>query len=386
MVGGIVSGYGMFRLAWRQLLLDPSRTLLTAVAIAAVIATILILSGFEQGQYYQLKQVVMNRNADLIATQAGVVDFTAVRSTIPQLARGEVESVAGVKGAYPVTAIAAIYNQNNERTPIYILVYDQQGGPASIVQGTGIREGRDVVIDESLARKYNLQPGDRFEVTDFAFRVAGITREAAFMMPFAFISYDGMIDLFLESEIAPDLSTFPLLSFLLIELDSTTDRNQVAQQIKNQVPTVDVMTPEQLADNDVAMGKALFGPIMGLLVMIGYFIGILVVGLIMYADVRGRLNNFAVLKALGFGFHKLALAVSLQVLLLLAIAVPCGVLLATSVAQAIETASPLYLIRIFAPLAFSKTLLASLGFALLGSLIPLRLVQRSDPVMAFQRV
>lgn len=56
----------MFRLAWRQLILDPVRTLLTALALGAVVAVILVLEGFEQGQYYQLERAVLDRKADLI--------------------------------------------------------------------------------------------------------------------------------------------------------------------------------------------------------------------------------------------------------------------------------------------------------------------------------
>lgn len=70
----------MFRLAWRQLQIDPLRSLLTAIALGSVIAVILILEGFEQGQYYQLERLVLNRKSDLIAAQAGVRNFIAVRS------------------------------------------------------------------------------------------------------------------------------------------------------------------------------------------------------------------------------------------------------------------------------------------------------------------
>jgi hypothetical protein len=73
----------MFRLAWRQLQLDPLRTVLTAVAVGSVIAVVLMLEGFEQGQYHQLEQIVLKRNGHLIATQAGVRNFIAVRSSIP---------------------------------------------------------------------------------------------------------------------------------------------------------------------------------------------------------------------------------------------------------------------------------------------------------------
>lgn len=376
----------MFRLAWRQLRIDPLRSLLTAIALGSVIAVILILEGFEQGQYYQLERLVLNRKSDLIAAQAGVRNFIAVRSSIPQLSRGEVESVNGVINAHPITAIPVIYEENNIRTPVYVLVYDTRGGPSSIIHGNDIKDGRDIVIDHYLAEKYHINLGDKFIISDFEFNVAGFTKETAFMMPFAFISYDGMIDLYLESEIAPDLSTFPLLSYMLIELDPSADQEKVASRIESMVPSVDVFTPEEMAARDVHMGRTFFAPIMGLLVMVAYVIGLLVVALIMYADVRSRLRNFAVLKALGFSFGKLLTAVLFQAFLLLVIALPVAVLLGQGLAVFINTTAPLYLIRIFEPIVFVQTIIAGIGFALLGALIPLRMVRRSDPMIAFEEV
>ncbi|UCF82122.1 MAG: FtsX-like permease family protein [Desulfobacteraceae bacterium] len=204
------------------------------------------------------------------------------------------------------------------------------------------------------------------------------------MMPFAFISYDGMIDLYLESEIAPDLSTFPLLSYLLIELDPAADHDKIAGQIEALLPSVDVFTPEKLAARDVNLGRKFFAPIMGLLVMVAYVIGLLVVALIIYADVRSRLRSFAVLKALGFSFNRVLSAVLLQALLLLIIALPIAVLIGQSLAVFIHATAPLYLIHIFEPLVFIQTIAAGLGFAILGAFVPLRMVSRSDPMIAFE--
>lgn len=374
----------MFRLAWRQLRLDPLRTVFTAIALGSVIAAILILEGFEQGQYYQLERMVMNRRSDLIATQAGVKNFIGVRSSIPQLARNEVESVEGVINAHPITALPVIYEKDNIRTPVYVLVYDTWGGPSSIIRGNAVKGGRDIVIDQSLAKRYNIRVGDKFMISDFEFNVSGLTQEAAFMMPFAFISYDGMIDLFLESEIAPDLSTFPLLSYMLLELAPSADRKRVASQIGRQVSSVDVFTTEEVAARDVNMGRTFFGPIMGLLVTVAYVIGLLLAALIMYADVRGRLRSFAVLKAIGFPFGKLLTAVLLQALLLFTIALPIAVILAYIFAVAVNTYAPLYLVRLFEPSVFVQTIAAGIGFIVLGALIPLRMVHRSDPMTAFE--
>jgi putative ABC transport system permease protein len=127
-----------------------------------------------------------------------------------------------------------------------------------------------------------------------------------------------------------------------------------------------------------------FGTIIGLLVKVGFVIGMLVVGLIMYADIRIRVKSFAVLKALGFSFNKLFIVVLLQSMLLLLIAIPIGILIAQGLATFIQTLAPVYLIRIFEPLVFIQTLLASLGFAAIGALIPLNTIRRSDPMIAFQ--
>ena len=374
----------MFQLAWKQLKLDKWRTFLTAIALGSVIAVILILEGFEQGQYYQLKQLVINRKADLVATQAGVTNFIAVRSSIPQFSREEVESVEGVINAHPITSLPIIYNKNNIRTPVYVLVYDTWGGPSSIIQGTNIQKGNDIVIDISLAKKYNLKIGDKFYVTDFEFKISGFTKEAAFMMPLAFISYDGMLDLFLESEIAPDLSTFPLLSYMLLEIDPAFDREKIHQMIEARVSSVDIFTPSQISERDENMGKTFYAPIIGLLVSVGYIIGMLVVGLIMYSDIRSRIKSFAILKALGFSFNKLFQAVVFQSLFLLLLAIPTGIILAQSFALFIHYAFPIYLFKIFSPDIFAQTLTASFIFAFIGAMIPLRCIHQTDPLLAFQ--
>lgn len=374
----------MLQLAWKQLKYDRWRTLLTAIALGSVIAVILILEGFEQGQYYQLEQLVINRKADLVATQSGVTNFIAVRSSIPQISREEVESVKGVINAHPITSLPIIYNKNNIRTPVYVLVYDTWGGPSSIIQGTNIKKGNDIVIDISLAKKYNLKIGETFFVTDFEFKVSGFTKEAAFMMPLAFISYDGMLDLFLESEIAPDLSTFPLLSYMLIETDPAFDKNIIQQQIEARAPYVDIYTPSQIAERDKNMGKTFYAPIIGLLVSVGYIIGMLVVGLIMYSDIKSRIKNFAILKALGFSLNKLFQAVSFQSLLLLLLAIPLGILFAQFFAIYIHNAFPIYLFLIFSPDTFVQSVLASFLFAFIGAMIPLNNIHRTDPMLAFQ--
>lgn len=374
----------MFTLAWRQLLLDPVRTLLTALALGAVVAVILVLEGFEQGQYYQLERTVLDRKADLIVMQSGVANLLAARSSLPQLTRIHVEAIPGVKEAHPMTALPVIYQKGHRKMPIFLVVYDTGGGPVKIIKGKP-PTGRDIVIDTSIASKLGIQVGDNFEISDFIFKVSGITQGAAALFTgIGFITYDGMIDLFLESEMAPDISTFPLLSFLLVELAPNANQTRVAQAIENNVDAADVFTPEDLAQRDRKLGQEIFRPVMGLLVNVGYVIGLLVVTLIMSTEVRNRLRSFGVLKALGFSHGRIMMALMQQVFLLLLIALPLGLVTALGMAAIFNAVAPLYLVRILEPLVLLQTLIGSSVFALVGAFIPLRLVRRADPLIAFQ--
>lgn len=375
----------MWRLAIRQLALGKTQSVLIALAIGAAISVILVLRGFEQGLYAQSRAMVMNRKADLFVTQAGVANFVAVRSSLPQLTRQRVEAVAGVAEAHPITMLPVLYGPERAKLPLILIVHDTFGGPTEIVQGRRVRGGRDIVLDAGLSQPFGLREGDPFVVSDFEFRIAGITKgNAALFSPFGFVSYDGMIDLFLESDIAPDISTFPLLSYLLVKLSAGADAGAVARAIEAQVPEVDALSPEQVARSDVALGRELFGPIMGALIALAYVIGVLVIGLIIYADVSNRRRGFAVMKALGFRVSHLLAGISAQTLLLLLAAAPLGVLFAFVLARSIETFAPLYRVDALEPVGLLVTLGGVVLIALAGSLLPMRMIVRTDPVLAFQ--
>lgn len=375
----------MLRLTYRQLRLEPVRTALTAAALAAVVAVILILEGFNEGLVRQLGDAVRDRQADLIVTQSGISNMMATRSVLPQFTRHDVEAVPGVIAAHPLTGIPVIYAEGDNRTPIYLFVYDTSGGPTRLVAGKSASEPRDIVIDQSLVVKYDLAPGDPLVISDFEFRVSGIADgAAAFFTPFGFARYDDLIDFYFESDVAADISTFPLLSFLLVELTASADRIAVAAAIELAVPQGDVFLPEDLAAEDEALGRALFGPILKLLIGVGYLIGVLVTGIIMFAAVNARRHEFGVLKALGFSHRFLSTSVLLEALLLALFAIPVGVLLAALIGTVIESTMPLYRILSTEPVPVVRTAVACLLFAALGALIPVRLIRRLDAALVFR--
>ena len=375
----------MGRLIYRQLRLDPVRTALTSLALSAVVAVILVLEGFNEGLIAQLGRAVTDRGADLIVTQSGVSNLTATRSVLPQFARRDVEAVSGVVAAHPLTGLPVIYAEGEQRTPIMLMVYDTAGGPSELISGRLPAAPREMVVDRSLAKKYDLSVGDPLIVSEFEFSISGIADgAAAFFTPFGFARYDDLIDFYFESDVAADISTFPLLSFLLVELSPDADRDAVAAAIEARVPAGDVFLPETLAAEDEALGRVLFGPILKLLIAVGYIIGVLVTGILMFAAVNSRRQSLGVLKALGFTQGFLSCAVLLEALVLAVTAIPLGVALAILIGVVIESLMPLYLILAIEPVPLARTAVATLVFAALGALTPVRLIRRLDPAVAFR--
>jgi putative ABC transport system permease protein len=375
----------MWILTYRQFRHNAGRTALMVLAIGAVVSEILILEGFLAGMYAQLRSTVLNRGGDIVLTQAGISNFIAVRSILPQLTRLDVEDVAGVKVAHPLTAMSAIYNRDGRKTPIIILVFDDAGGPTNIISGNPISGDREIIIDKSLAKKYGFSVGDPIEISDFTFTIAGIsTNSSAFFTPFAFINYDDLIDFYLESEIAADIATFPFLSFLLVDIEPGADPREVAQRIEDSVAAADVFLPDQLAQKDEAMGRDLLGPILGLLLFVSYAIGTLVVGMFMFTAVRARMRSIGVLKALGFGPAALSMAVFSEAWVLTLLAIPVGIVLAIAIASVITTIAPVYLILAAEPAAVARTTLAFLAVAGLGAVAPIRQILQVDPAIVFR--
>lgn len=370
---------------FRECRRHAGRTAVTVAAIAAILAEILILEGFVAGMDAQLRNTVVNRGGDVIVTQAGIGNFIAARSILPQLTRARVEALDGVRAAHPMTAISVIHDRGGRKTPMIVFVYDTAGGPKAIVEGTLPSDSRDIVIDRAVAARHGYAPGDTIEISEFAFTISGISEDtSAFFTPFAFITYDGMIDFYFESDIADDIATFPLLSFLLVETEPGTDPRVLAGRITREIEDSWAYLPADLAERDVGLGREMIGPILGLLLGVSYVIGALVIGIFMFAAVKGRLRALGVLRALGFSPVRVGVAVVAEAMALTVIAFPLAVLLAQAISGAIRVLAPIYLLLPLEPTALVRTLTIALALAALGALAPVLSAARLDPAIVFR--
>lgn len=73
----------MMQLTIKRIRSEPVRVLFMVVAIAAVISVVLVLEGFKEGLYQQIRHIILSRGADVIVTQAGgiIKNYSGFHST-----------------------------------------------------------------------------------------------------------------------------------------------------------------------------------------------------------------------------------------------------------------------------------------------------------------
>jgi putative ABC transport system permease protein len=375
----------MFKLAYRQLRLDLGRSALTCAGIAAVFAVILLFQGLQQGLNTQLRRVALDRGADLIATQAGVSNMIGARSVIPQMTRAQVEAVEGVRVAHPMTALPIIYEKDGRKSALFLFVVDSAGGPGETEAGHLLEAEGEILIDRSLAQIFDLAPGDDFVVAGYPFEVSGVVEPmSALWTPFAFSNYDSLIEFYFEADLADDISAFPLLSYLLIMVQPGSDRLAVERRIEEAVTDVDVFRPKVMARNDEALGETMLGAVLTMLIGVAYVAGLLVVALFMFTAAEARRRDLGILKALGFTNRAVLMSIVAEVVMLMGLAIPFGVLLASLSATVAHAAMPIYLIRPSLPGPLLWTVGGCVVFSMIGALGPLRFIRRLDPHEVFQ--
>ncbi len=374
----------MTNTACAEVLRSPARTAFRVLAIGGAISVTLLFEGFRLGLDRQMAMPAASLHAPLVAVEEGAKHVVGVRSDLPGAARAAIEALPGVRTAHPLVSIPVIFNLGQRRTPIQVMAYDSAGAPR-LAAGRAIAGPREIVFDQRLARLYALHVGDTVELLDRRVTLVGLSVDTdVFFSPFVFVTYDELIDLYLDSDVPGALGGAPLLSFLLVETDRGSDIAAIRRGIESSVEGVDVYSPAELSVNDVALGRQFFGAVLNLLVGIAWIATVLAIGLAMYAAVTDRRRDFGIMKALGMGPSGLATVVVVEAMVVCLLAFPVALLFARLAAATIEELNPLYRIVPWQPSVVARGGATALVAALIGSLVPIRRLRALEPDMVFR--
>lgn len=372
--------------AWRQWLHEPLRAALAVAVFAAALALCLLFEGLRSGILTDLAAYPSTLPADFVAVEHGNGYFAVMPSQLPQRGRERLEAVPGVASVDPLMMLPAILQTPGLRTPIQLQAYEGQGGPPRVAAGTEPLTEGSVVLDERLARRHGLSIGDEISIFDYRMRIVGLSSGSASpFTPYAFVSYDTLLSLLLESNLPIGLDDYSLLSFLLIRTKAGVDAEALRARLVAALPDADFHTPAKLGAQDRAFGARLLGPVLWLLSAVAWAIAGLTMGLLRFADVQAGLRQFSIHKALGATPRQLAAALTAGSLLVAVVAIPPAVLMARALAEVVARWNPLYSARVWDPEVLSLGLALGLASAMVGGLLPLRRLVRLDPSLVFSR-
>ena len=172
-----------------------------------------------------------------------------------------------------------------------------------------------------------------------------------------------------------------LRSFLLVTPESGIGPEALRDRLAD--PGTEVLLKSDVVANDRKLMARVYDAPIGLMVAIAFFVGVLVVGLVIYTATVERRREYGSVKAIGARNRTLYQVVTIQAFIAAAVGAVLGVGLAYGAGAALMSWRPQFLVDI-EPAAIGVVLASSLLMALLGALLPARSVARLEPAEVFR--
>lgn len=273
------------RLVIENLRARPVRTLVSALAIGVQVTMVLTLVGLSRGMVQEAQQRARGVGADIVIRPPGSAMFS-FSGTFPDSALTVVRREPGIAVATGslVYAIGGVNSVNGINLP----EFNAMSGGFHFVQGGPFAGPDDIMIDVVFADENRKRAGDRIELINRTWRVAGVVESG--MLGRAFVDLARLQDL---------TGNNGRISVIFVKLTDPKRTAAVVADLKEKLPSFPIYSMQdylsQLTESNVPMLRTFTRVIIG----IGTLVGFLVVFLSMYTAVLERTREIGILKALG---------------------------------------------------------------------------------------
>jgi putative ABC transport system permease protein len=172
----------MLKFAWRNLTHQRLRLVISVGGVALAMLLILVMNGFFAGSEEHAVIYIRNQPASIWVMQAGVENIHMASSILPADAVERVRETAGVAEAVGVLYTSGVVQMGDALVPNYIFGIDPNmpfGGPWSLAEGSANLALNEIVIDNTLARRYGLGLGDTVSILGYPLTIAGLSEGTA---------------------------------------------------------------------------------------------------------------------------------------------------------------------------------------------------------------
>jgi putative ABC transport system permease protein len=369
----------MLKLAWRNLLFDKVRLIVSAGGVALAVVLILVMGGVFAGSEEHAITYIKKQPATLWMMQDGVSNMHMSSSLLPPDTLDKVRSVNGVMNAVGLLYTNSGLDINGDIIYSYIFAVDKDqpfGGPWKMDQGSTQLEMNQVIIDKDLAARFDTELGGIVNILGSDLEIIGLSNET-----FGIATSISFVN---KSWLASVMGVPPTTdSYILIQPEPGINVTSLAEQINQVVPGSNIMTQSEFAASDQEMIRQMGVDIIKAMNYVSYMVGLLVIGLTIYTATLERSREFGMLKAIGANMGALIRVVFSQAFISAGIGFITGVILAYIIGYIVSGILPdmLVLIR---PSRVLEQIPVLLGITAIAGLIPLRRIRQLDPMVVFK--
>ncbi len=351
-----------------------TRTTVGILAVALGVALVLVLVGLAHGSLDETADRIKNVGADIIFQAPGSSPFLAINSGVVDVRLGaRLLDVPGVAAAAPVLTGRLTSLKGKQKLVMIFgvdeMTYNQVGNGIEIVEGRGLEEPADLIVDTVLAAADGIKVGDVLPIMNRDFTVVGICKAGAGVRIFM-----GITDMQTATAQPGKASLF----FLKVGDDSTVAEAAAALEARFEGYQITALEGFSEAMKENALGLTEFISALSLFAAV---ISYLVILLAMYTTIIERTREIGILKALGASKMFIIRLVMVESFLICVMGVVAGFVISVLGRSAILTFFPTLTVDLI-PRWFMMSAILGISGGLLGALYPAYRAAKLDPVEA----
>lgn len=369
----------MFKLAWRNLMHERTRLIISIGGVALAVLLILAMAGVFAGSEEHAVAYLKNQPAAFWLMQEGVENLHMSSSILPAEVVAQAKRVEGVAEAVGLLYSGGNIDVGDAQVASYIFAVDSSapfGGPWRLVAGTADLALDEVVIDRDLAARYDLALSDTVNIMGYDLTIAGLSAETfGIATSITFVNKQALATLMGVS--------VQSASYVLIQVEPKANVNQVADDLRAAIPEASLLTQAEFIASDKEMIRQMGMDIIRAMSGVAYIVGLFVIALTIYTATIERAREYGVLKAIGANTGDLLRVVFAQAYISTSIGFLVGIALSYGVAALVERLFPEILILIV-PSLWLQQIPVLIVITALAALLPIGRISRLDPMVVFR--
>lgn len=283
---------GRISVAKKNLFHEKMRLLMSVGGVTISVFLILILLALYRGWSETLSAYIYNVNADIWVMQNGSIDMSHSISLLPNAIQQQLEATEGVKRVHALVGNRIALQIDGHDVTTRMMGFDPStgvGGPATLIKGRSDLQPGEIVIDEMVEREFDLALGDSIQIQDRSFRIVGIGSGGP-MFQQSYLRMEEARELFHLQD---------LTNFFVVSLNDPKAVDATIEKFETTISGIDAQTTKEFATNNEKEIMDKFLPIILVLVVIGFAVGVVIISLTIYTATIEKSREYGVLKAIG---------------------------------------------------------------------------------------